>query len=409
LAGQAAGELVFDPISDVVPGVDPEIEALINSVSQQQLVGYVQTLEGFVTRNTFSALDRQDYGIGAARLWIFNEFLRVGNGRLQVQFDNFPMIYNGLVSEQQNVVATLPGTGTYPGVIVLVAHYDSRTVNPDDGESRAPGANDNASGVAALMEIARLLSSRTWNQSVVFVAFAAEEQGRFGSSHFVTDRLLAGWVIDAAIANDIVGGRSGITQSIRLFSAGPDTSAPRQLARYVDFVSGLYLPTFPVIMQDAVDREGRYSDHISFLNAGIPALRLTEAEEDFNRQHNAFDTSEAIDYNYLVKVTQLNLVVAANVIGAPARPPVPLIAAMADPGAHILTWTPDPLAAGYMISFRPAGSADYAPFHFVNASQAGNVAITGLDPNIVYAVSLAALDANGRVSFFSPEVLVPSS
>lgn len=399
-------EMVLDPVSNVVPKVDPEIARLVNLVSRQNLMVYVQTLEGFRTRNTFSTVDRQDFGIGAARLFIFNELARVGSGRLQVQFDNFALPLSGIQTQQQNVVAILPGTSPHAGVVVLSAHYDSRTFDPNDGESVAPGANDNASGVAVLIETARLLSSQTWNQTIVFVAFAAEEQGRHGSRYFVSDRLLAGWTIDAVFNNDIVGGRPGIPQAIRVFAPGPDNSEPLQLARYMNLISGIYLPTFLVDLQQTIDREGRYSDHISFLDAGVPALRLTESQEDFNSQHSSFDTSEKLDYNYLMQVTQLNLVTVANIIGAPPKPPAPLVAPMADPGAYILTWSPDPLAAGYALSFRPLGTSEYPPFRFVNGPQAGNVALTGFDPLTTYAVSIAAIDQNGRISLFSPEILV---
>ena len=403
---QAPGELVFDPVSDIVPAVDREILVLMNQVSRQSLVGYVQTLEGFQTRNTFSAVDEPTVGIGAARLWIFNEFIRVGNGRLLVQTDDFIVNSDGLISNQQNIVATLPGTSGHAGVVVLMAHYDSRTVDAFDGEGFAPGADDNATGVAAMIEIARILSSRDWNQTIIFVAFAAEEQGRRGSQHFVTNRMLAGTKFDAAINNDIIGGRPGIPQSIRLFSPGPDTSTPRQLARYINFLSSLYLPQFTITMEAGQDREGRFGDHVTFLEAGIPALRLTESIEDPDLQHNGRDISSLLDYDYLVQATQLNFVTVANMIGAPQPPAAPAWAPMADPGAYILTWTPDPGAAGYVLSFRQAGDSNYPPFRFVAAEEAGNIAITGLDPALSYLVSIASLSESGRISLFSPEIII---
>ena len=401
-----APELVEDPVSDVVPVVDPALADLVNAVSQQQLLAYVQTLENFGTRHTYSVTDRPDFGIGAARTWIFNEFSRVGNGRLRVEYDDFPLTFDGIDRPQRNIVATLPGTGTHPGIVVLMAHYDSRSFEVNDGTARAPGANDNASGVAVLLEVARLLSARFWNQDVVFVAFAAEEQGTHGSRHFVADRMLDGWQIDAAFNNDIVGGRPGIPQSIRVFAAGPDTTPAQQLGRYTDFVGALYTPTFPTALQDTADREGRFSDHIRFLNAGIPAVRLTESLEDRDSQHNGIDTANKIDYSYLRQVAQLNLATIANIIGAPARPPIPNVAQMELQGAYLLTWVPDVQAAGYAISFRPLGSPTYEPFRFVNQEQAGNVALTGLNPNVEYAVSMAAISESGRVSLFSPEVIV---
>lgn len=402
-----AGPLITDPQGNVIEAVNPDLRNLLDQVSNQNLIGYVQTLQGFNTRNTYSVTDQEGVGIGAARRWIFNEFIRVGNGRLLVEVDEFPVNQGGVVYNQQNIIATLQGTGAHPGVIVIAAHYDSRSVDPLNGSSYAPGANDNGSGVAALLETARVLSSREWQQTIMFIAFAAEEQNRQGSTHFVTDRLLQGWRFDAMVSTDIVGGRVGIPQSIRLFSPGPVGSPPRQLARYMQFVGGMYLPQFPYELIDAEDREGRYSDHITFLQAGIPAVRVTESQEDRNHQHNGSDTAESIDFNYLRQVTQLNIAVLGNAAGGPSQPVAPAISPMSEPGAYILTWIPDSRAAGYALSFRPVGAATYAQFRYVNTNEAGNVAITGLDPSVQYAVSIAGLDGNGRIGLFSTEVLTP--
>lgn len=402
------GPLITDPEGNVIEGINPDLRSLLDvEVSQQNLIGYVQTLANFNTRNTFSVTDQEGLGVGAARRWIFNEFIRVGNGRLLVEVDEFPVNQGGVVYNQQNIVATLQGTGTHPGVIVLGAHYDSRSIDPFNGTSFAPGANDNGSGVAVLLEAARVLSSREWNQTIVFVAFAAEEQDRRGSVQFVTDRLLTGWQFDVMLTNDIVGGRPGIPQMVRLFSLEPESSPPRQLARYIDYVANIYLPNFPIQLVNAEDRLDRYGDHISFLEAGIPAVRLTESEEDSNRQHNSSDTAEWLDYNYLRQVTQLNIAVLANMAGAPPQPVAPSLTAMAEPGAYILTWIPDSNAAGYAISFRPVGSTNFPQFRYVNSGDAGNVAITGLDPAAQYWVSIAGLDGNGRIGLFSQEVLTP--
>lgn len=402
-----SGPLITDPEGNVIEGLNPDLRTLLEEVSRQNLVGYVQTLQGFNTRNTYSVTDEEGIGVGAARRWIFNEFIRVGNGRLLVEVDEFPVNQGGVVYNQQNIVATLQGTGAHPGVIVIAAHYDSRSIDPLSGTSYSPGANDNGSGVAAMLETARVLSSREWSQTIIFVAFAAEEQSRLGSTHFVTERLLEGWRIDGMMSLDIVGGRPGIPQSVRLFSPGPEGSPPRQLARYMNFVGNLYLPEFPYTLIDAEDRDGRYSDHISFLQAGISAVRVTESQEDPNRQHNSGDTAEWIDYDYLRQVTQLTIAMLDNAVGSPAQPVAPSLSPMTEPGSFILTWIPDSNAAGYAISFRPVETPDYPQFRYVNASDAGNVAITGLDPTVQYAVSLAGLDGNGRIGLFSAEVLTP--
>lgn len=399
-------QLITDPANSITPALDPDIEALMNAVSEQQLIAYVRTLEGFGTRNTFSETQRDDIGIGAARRWIHSEFLRVNSGGLQVSYHDFPANIDGLVTNQRNVVATLPGISGHPGAIVMMAHYDSRAVDPNDGSSRAPGADDNGSGVALLLELARLFSSRSWNQTVIFIAFAAEEQGTFGSRQYVQNAMLDGRIFDYAIDNDIVGGRPGIPQSIRVFTPGPDSSGPRQFARYLEMIGGLYLPTFRVDLIDALDREGRYSDHREFINAGVPSVRLTESEEDRNNQHSGGDTWDKIDFNYLRQVAQLNLAVLANLAGAPPPPQSPTIAPMADPGSFLLNWIPDPRAAGYAISFREIGNEEYPPFRYIASADAGNIAFTDLNPQLTYAVSLAAIDGNGRISGFSPEIIV---
>ncbi len=406
---QAPGEVVTDPVSSVVPDIDLDVETLVNNVSQQQLMAYVQQLENFSTRNSYSAIDQERFGIGAARTWIYNEFLRVGassNGRLQVRLDDFPLSFNGFSADQQNIIAILPGATRSNDVIVVMAHYDTRPGDVTDGFSRAPGADDNGSGIALLLETARLLSSRTWNQTIIFAALAAEEQGSFGSKNLVQRIIQEGTNVIAAINYDMVGGRIGIPQSIRLFAVDYMYSSSGQIARYYDYIAGLYVPTFPITIIDAIDRENRWGDHREFIYAGMPGIRLTESLEDPNLLNSTRDTWSVIDYNYLQQVTQINVAVVASMAGAPPRPAPPTIVHMADPGSFLLTWPLDPLAAGYAISFRPIEMATYPLFRFVNSAQAGKVVLTGFDPNQTYAVSMAAIDSNGRVSLFSGEVII---
>lgn len=402
----ASGELVTDPVSDVVPTIDPAIEALIREVSQQQLMAYVRQMESFGTRNVFSDTQSETFGIGAARRWIFNEFVRVGNGRLTVEFQDFPVSYKGYTADQSNIVATLPGKSNPDDVVVLMAHYDNRPVSDTDGVSRATGANDNGSGVALLLETARIMSSRDWNQTIVFLATSAEEQGSFGARFFAENAFLDGRKLIAALNYDGVGGRSGIPQHIRLFATNFHTSIHGALGRYYEYVGGLYLPTFPVVIYDALDREGRWGDHREFVRVGFPAIRVIESVEDPDLLNSNRDTWDLIDYNYLQRVVQLNVAVAANLAGGPSQPPPPLVAGMAEPGAFMLTWPVAPDAAGYAISFRPVDSAYYPTFRLVKAVNAGNVALTGLDPNMTYGVSIAAINQRGLVSGFSVEQFI---
>lgn len=401
-----SGEMVIDPISNVVPAVDPDIAGLVTAVSQQQLTGYVQALESFGTRNSFSATDDPAFGIGAARQWISNEFVRVGNGRLQVEFQEFPIFYGGYAAQGMNVVATLPGTSGSKDVIVVMAHLDTRPADATDGVSLAPGANDNAAGVALLLETARLLSSREWNQTIIFLASSAEEQDAVGARTFVQDIFLDGGNVVAAINYDGVGGEVGIPQNIRLFAPTLRESPSGDLARYYEYIAGLYVPRFPIHMVDALDREGRYGDHREFVNAGMPAIRLTQSVENPDLLNSRRDTWDHVDYDYLQQVVQMNVAVVANLAGAPFTPAVPLIRALDEPGQFRLNWAVDPQAAGYVIAFRPTSSASYPTFRFVRARDAGDVALTGFDPGLTYAVSMAALDEYGRVGDFTDEVIV---
>lgn len=402
-------EVVTDPISSVVPDVDPDIETLVNAVSEQQLMAYVQHLENFGTRNAFSAIDQPSFGIGAAREWIFGEFIRVGqssNGRMDVRYEDFPLNYNGFAADQRNIIAELPGTSGSGDVIIIMAHYDTRSVDETDGLSRSPGANDNGSGVALLLETARLLSSRTWNTTIIFAALAAEEQGTYGAKNLVQRMLQQGRSVQAAINYDTVGGRSGIPQSIRLFAPNMMQSPSGEVARYYDYMASLYLPTFPLTLIDALDRENRWGDQREFIFAGMPAVRLTESVEDPDLVNSSRDTWSVIDYSYLRSVTQLNVAVIASMAGAPPRAAPPTIVNMANPGSYLLTWPVDPQAAGYAISFRPIGSPEYPIFRFVGAADAGKVVLTGYDPTRTYAVSIAPISATGRMSLFSAEVVI---
>ncbi|MEM9772958.1 MAG: M20/M25/M40 family metallo-hydrolase [Chloroflexota bacterium] len=402
---------VTDPVSDVYPNLDPDIETLVNAVSEQQLMVYVQKLESFGTRNAFSPVDQTNFGVGAARRWLQQEMVRVGaasNGRLQVQNDPFSLEYNGFFAEQENIIATLPGTEPGAGVIVLMAHYDSRPPDETDGLTRAPGANDNGSGVALLLESIRLLSSRTWNQTIIFAATAAEEQGTYGSRDLVQQLIIDGQNVIAAVNYDTVGGRTDIPRSIRMFSPDLARSQSGALARYYNFVSKMYVPAFPIDMIDAMDRDGRWGDQREFIYAGMPAVRLTESVEDSDLINSKLDTWNVIDYSYLRQVTQLNVAVVANMAGSPVPPPQPTIVRMATPGAFLLTWPRNPNAAGYAIAFREttASIRDYPTLRFVNNAEAGNVVLTGYDPSQAYFMSMASIDEQGRMSLFSQEVLI---
>lgn len=287
-----------------------------------------------------------------------------------------------------------------------MAHYDSRPNSVIDGESLSPGANDNGSGVALLLETARLLSARQWNHTIIFAALAAEEQGTYGSKSLVQELIGDGYNVIAAINYDTVGGRPDIPRSIRLFAPDMEESVSGELARYYAYISNLYVPAFAVNMVNALDREGRWGDQREFIFAGMPAVRLTESIEDSELVNSPNDTWDSIDYSYLTAVTRLNVAVIGNMAGSPSKPAPPTIVPTATSGSFLLTWPRDNRAAGYAISFRPINSLTYPPFRFVNTNQAGNIVLTGFDPSETYMVSMATLDQNGRISLFSSEVRI---
>ncbi len=404
-------DAVTNPVSDVYPNIDLDIETLVNEVSEQSLTAYVQELEGFGTRNAFSPVNQDNFGIGAARRWIQQEMIRVGaasGGRLIVQNDPFQLDYQGFQAEQENIIATLPGTEPGSGVIVLMAHYDTRSVDETDGLTRSPGANDNGSGVAMLIESVRLLSSRQWNQTIIFAALAAEEQGTFGSRDLVQQLIRDGRNVVAAVNYDSVGGRPEIPRSVRMFAPDLSRSPSGALARYYNFMGRMYVPTFRIDIVDALDREGRWGDQREFVYAGMPGIRITESIEDADLLNSKLDTWDRIDYSYLRQVTQLNIAFVANAAGSPLPPSAPTVVRMATPGSFLLTWPRDPNAAGYAISFREttADIRNYPTLRFVNNAEAGNIVLTGYDPSRAYIMSMASIDSRGRMSLFSPEVLI---
>lgn len=404
LEASEAAEII-NPISAIQPSLDPDILALVNAVSEQNLLVYVQTLQDFRTRNSFSDTQSDTEGIGAARRWIKTEFERVSNGRMTVEFEDFTLNYAGLTANQRNIVATLPGISGYNDAIVITAHYDSRVGEATDGTSYSPSADDNASGVAMLLELARLLSSRQWNQTIIFAALAAEEQQTAGSRSFVNTSFVDGRAVAFSINNDGIGGRQGIPQSVRLYAPEMELSQHGQLARYVDYINQLYQPDFPIELLNAEDREGRYGDQREFQRVGIPAVRLIESVEDQSLLNTSTDTWEKLDYTYLANVLRVNLVVAANWLGSPPPPEPPLITEAGSEDSIVLTWNVNPQAAAYAISVREVDSLRTPVLRTVSSREAGNVILTDLDPQQAYGISIAPLTFSGRLGGFSDEVL----
>lgn len=332
---------------------DNHITQLVEAVSASRLETLVRKLVTFHTRHTLSDTLSKTTGIGAARAWIKEEFERYAaesGGRLQVSYDTFVQPADGrripAPVALKNVLAILPGTDSSDKRMLMISgHYDSRVTDVMNAKDFAPGANDDASGVAAVMELCRILSKQKFNATLVFVAMVGEEQGLYGATNLAKRAKAEGWNVHLLLNNDIVGNSYGMETDIkdntrvRVFSEGvspAETTAQaaarlsagtendgkaRQAARYIKEVAERYVDHLEVKLIYRRDRYLRGGDHTPFSQQGFAAVRITEMNEDFNRQHqdvrtvNGFnfgDLPEYVDYTYLQKVSRMNLAVLAN-------------------------------------------------------------------------------------------------
>src|SRR5215217_1939298 len=337
---------------------NPEISKMLKEISAKNIESSIRRLVSFGTRNTLSEQDNPTRGIGAARDWIFGEFQKISSdcgNCLKVEKQSFLQPKANRVPEPTtltNVVATLRGTTNPERVYVVSGHYDSMCTSPTDAKCDAPGANDDASGTAAVIELARVMSKRKFDATVIFMAVAGEEQGLLGATYFAQQAVEKKTDIEAMFTNDIIGGVTSQKGSpnrnrVRVFSegvpsneteqqagtrrsvGGENDSASRQLARFVKEQSDRYLKNFKVWMIYRRDRYLRGGDHIPFVERGFTAVRVTEVDEDYTHQHQNVrtengvfygDTPEFVDFEYTANVARVNLIALASLASAPARP-----------------------------------------------------------------------------------------
>jgi Zn-dependent M28 family amino/carboxypeptidase len=340
---------------------DPQLEAMVNEVSPDSLRSYVHALVGFGTRNTLSAQRDPRRGIGAARLWVlskFNQFAKQSGGRLTAVIDSTTYAADGRRVDTAinlgNVVATLKGTNALDKRIFLISgHLDNMRSNVMDRTGDAPGANDDGSGTAAVIECARIMSKQSFPATIIFIAVSGEEQGLLGANYMATKAKKLGWNIEAVLNNDIMGSNNSSETNIinntqvRVFSEGlpyyeleknaagirqlglENDGRSRQLARYVKETGERYVDNLQVVMIYRNDRFLRGGDHTPYVENGFPAVRITEMNENYTRQHQDVrtengvaygDLPEHIDFEYLRKNTAMNLVNLANLAKAPATP-----------------------------------------------------------------------------------------
>lgn len=420
---------------------DPAISALVNEVSASNLESVIKKLVSFQTRHTLSDTLSKTTGIGAARTWIKSEFEKygiAGGNRLQVSYDTFTQPADGRRITApvvlKNVVAILPGTDPNDKRMLMVSgHYDSRVTDVMNIKDFAPGANDDASGVAAVMEMCRIMSKQKFNCTLVFVAMVGEEQGLYGATNLAKRAKEENWNVHLLMNNDIVGNSYGMetdikdNKSVRVFSegvspletaaqvaarqsAGTDNDGKaRQAARYIKEVAERYVDQLEVKLIYRRDRFLRGGDHTPFSQQGFAAVRITEMNEDFNRQHqdvrteNGFkfgDLPEYVDYNYLQKVTRMNLSVMSNLALSAQEPENVTVLTAGLTNKTVLKWdapkgkTP----AGYYVLMRETTSPFWEKKFFVREN---TVTLTYSKDNYYFGVQ--SVDENGHESL----VIIP--
>jgi hypothetical protein len=396
------------------PRTETTLLNLINQVEPDRLFLHIDSLQQMFTRHVNSPDNLADRGIGAAYNYVNAQFAAIrdaSQGRfVLLPPHEFVVEWANVQTIGRNVVGLVQGTETGAGVIVVGAHYDSTSNAYEDGNAYAPGANDNASGVAAMLELARIMSQRSPRATIMFVAFGAEEFGRQGSIAFVQDYLLANNIkIDAMLNMDIIGSSTGPDGSIdderiRLFSEGPNESPSRQLGRTVDLLVDRHVPNMTVELQSDVDRAGRYSDHMSFSEAGYPAVRFIEMLENPNRNHNNMDTLDGIRASYLMRATQSVLASLAVLADGP-RPPRNITLRDDGNGLRTLVWERTSDATSYIVALRRPNSLIYD-----NYFETSDVFVQwdGFVASRFVGIAISALDSSGLMGPFSAEYTITS-
>ena len=338
---------------------DAEIDAMVKEINTDSLKSYIYQMVSFGTRNTLSNQTSTKRGIGAARNWVlskFNEFAKRSDGRLSAIIDTVTYKTDGKRVDRNiilgNVVATLKGTDpTDNRIFIISGHLDGMRTNVMDSTGDAPGANDDASGCAAVIECARIMSKHNFPATIIFVTVSGEEQGLLGAYYMAKKAKEQNWNIEAVLNNDIMGSNNSSETNIinntqlRVFSEGlpafeldkngkqirqlglENDGKTRQLARYVKEVGERYVDNMQIVMVYRNDRFLRGGDHTPYVENGFAAVRITEMNENYYHQHQDVrnengiqygDLPEFMDFEYLRKNTAVNLSNLANLAKAPA-------------------------------------------------------------------------------------------
>lgn len=352
---------------------DPTLALALRDISPSNIRRTDSVLVSFGTRHTQSDTTSTTRGIGAARRYLFTTLSAISSkcgGCLRVEYDPalipLPRAPNHPPVNVVNVLAWLPGRDT-GRVVVITGHYDSCrcALDPMDSVNDAPGADDDASGTADVIELARVFSYRFpkgLNATILFAAVAGEEQGLLGSTHLARRLHDAGLTVSADMSDDIDGnvtasnGRTDST-SMRIYSGDPDNSPGRELARYARALDALYHPGIAILEVYRIDRIGRGTDHMPFVALGDPGIRTTERMEALDRQHSPGDTFAHVNFGYAANIARVNALVLGAVGAAPAAPDSVRIERVRPYGQQWrFTWQPVAGAAAYEILLRSTTS-----------------------------------------------------
>jgi Peptidase family M28 len=400
-----------------------------------KLRGTVERLISFGTRHTASSATDPKRGIGAARNWVAAEFARLGKacgGCIEVnrparRFDG-PRAPNGVMVE--DVLGIQSGFGDPNNVVVVAAHIDSRASDVMNATGDAPGANDDGSGVALVMEAARILSQSKHRATIIYAVLSGEEQGLWGGKLLADTLKETDWNIVAMLNNDIVGNSIGqdgrvVNSYVRVFSegigaaedlatlklrrasGGEDDSPSRALAKRIAHLAADQ-DHIPVMAIRRPDRFGRGGDHTPMLEAGYPAVRFTVGVENYDAQHQDprtengrvyGDTVERMDFAYLAKVTTLNIAVLRDLAAAPPAPASATLGGAVSVDT-IVKWTPVRDAASYRIRWRRADRTDWEQTRDV-ANSVTEATLNGVivDDNFVGVSALSKDGAESLVTF----------
>lgn len=418
--------------------LDPRIVKLVGTVSEERLATILRKLESFETRNSLSSTSSATRGIGAARQWILDE-MQGYSPRLQVGFDTYHVPRQGRITrdvELRNVVAILPGRS--PRRIYISGHYDTVARPGGQGASNAgnaaappaaradpeaplddlaPGVNDDGSGTALAIELARVFSQSgiDFDATLVFMCHVAEEQGLVGAWLHASKAVEQRTPIQAVFNNDIVGGDrggNGIVDgaTIRVYSEGPEDSPSRSLARFVQRWGARYVPSHKVRPMARPDRFGRGGDHSAYNEQGFAAVGFRESRENFTRQHDVRDTFEGISLPYLAQNARVNAAAAATLALAPPPPDVtdargqPTITRAPSGYDANLTWKASPRAVAYRVFWREAWGPDWQHERLVRG--ATNIVLPDVQIDD-YVFGVAAVDADGHESSVTAYVSPP--